>query len=578
MLKRIWLVFKRHKKTSFVVLLILVALAYFLFRHFHTNSTTVSYVNSTVTKGTLVSTISGTGQVSASNQVDLKPSVSGEVLKVAMVNGQEVQAGVILAQLDATEAYKSVRDAESNLASAKLSLEKLQQPADELSILQAENSLSQAQESKQNTIDDLEKAYNDGFSSISNAFLDLPTIISGLDSILYTFNSFNNNQNNINYYADAVKPYDESVELYHKSAEEDYQLARSAFDQSFTDYKTLTRSSDKGDIEAMLSETYQTAKNMSEAVKSANNLIQFYKDKLTEHGLRSQSLADTHLTSLNSYTSKINTQISSLFSSQNTIESDKEAITNADRSIAEKTASLTNLKAGADALDVQSQELSIQQKVNTLQDAREKLADYTIRAPFAGIIANLAVAKGETVGSSTVLASLLTKQKIAEVSLNEVDVAQVKVGQKATLGFDAVEGLSVTGEVIDLDIIGTVSQGVVSYNVKIGFDVDDERVKPGMSTSVNIITDSKQDVLLVPTTAIKTSGSSSYVEVLVNGQPQRKTVTTGLSNDENIEITSGLTEGEQIITQTISSQTKTTSSSQSNSSRNSIQGFMGPTR
>jgi len=72
-----------------------------------------------------------------------------------------------------------------------------------------------------------------------------------------------------------------------------------------------------------------------------------------------------------------------------------------------------------------------------------------------------------------------------------------------------------------------------------------------MSVSVNIIIESKADVLLAPLGAIKSAGADSYAEVLVEGALQKKTVTTGLSNDTMIEIVSGLNEGEQVVTQTI---------------------------
>jgi HlyD family secretion protein len=202
-------------------------------------------------------------------------------------------------------------------------------------------------------------------------------------------------------------------------------------------------------------------------------------------------------------------------------------------------------------LAVRNKKLAIQQKENDLTTAQQNLNDYSIKAPFAGLISVVNVSKGDEVSGSTVIAQLITQQKIAEITLNEIDTASVKVGQKATLAFDAVKDLSITGEVVEIDTIGTVNQGVVSFTIKIAFDVQDERVKPGMSVSANIITQSKADVWQVPLNAIKTQGDSSYVEVLVNNQPQQKTVTTGISNDSMIEIINGLTENDEVITQTI---------------------------
>lgn len=187
------------------------------------------------------------------------------------------------------------------------------------------------------------------------------------------------------------------------------------------------------------------------------------------------------------------------------------------------------------------------------------------------------------------MATLITKQRVAEISLNEVDVAQVKVGQKVTLTFDAIEDLSITGEVLEIDSIGAVSQGVVSYNVEIGFDTQDDRIKPGMSVSASIIIDVKQNVLLVPNSAVKSQGDVYYVETLTgitsvsqatanvsgitsNTAPGQQQIEIGSANDSYTEVTSGLNEGDTIISQTI---TGTTSGSSSAQRRNNFEGSSG---
>ncbi|MFA6410791.1 MAG: efflux RND transporter periplasmic adaptor subunit, partial [Candidatus Buchananbacteria bacterium] len=348
------------------------------------------------------------------------------------------------------------------------------------------------------------------------------------------------------------------------------------YDKNFADYKSASRFSDNETIEALLAKTYETTKDISEAIKNANNLIQFYKDTLSQRNLRPNAAADTHLATLSDYTSQANSHLTSLLAVKTSIKNNQEAIIDSDRTIAEKTASLADLKAGTDPLDIQSQEISVKQKENSLLDAYEKLADYSVKAPFAGVIASVEIEKGDSVTSATALATLITKQQIAEISLNEVDVAKVKIGQKATITFDAVTDLTITGQVVEIDEIGTVSQGVVSYNVKIAFDVQDQRVKPGMSLSVSIVTDSKQDVLVVPIGAVKTLGTESYVQILTNNQPERKTVVVGISSDTMSEIVSGLSEGDEVITQTItgaaSSSATNISSNKSNS--NAMRGIM----
>ena len=585
MFKKLFKAASAHKVISAIIFIIIAAGAYYGYGAIKGNASQTSYVLAAVQKGTIVSSISGSGQVSASNQVDTKPKASGDVIYVGVTSGQEVKAGTIIAIINSQDAQKAVRDAQANLDSARLSLAKLNQPADALSLMQAENALTQAQQSRQKADADLQKSYEDGFNTASNAFIDLPSIMAGLQDILFD-DSITTYVSNIDYYADAVKVYDEKANQYRDQANNTYQKARTEYAQNFEDYKSASRFSDTQTIESLISQTYDTTKDIAEAIRNAINLIQFYEDTLRLHDLKPQATADTHLTALNGYTGKTNSYLLNLLSSKTSIQNGKDSFQNADYSIAEKTASLEKLKSGADALDLQSQQLAIKQKENALLDAKEKLNDYIIRAPFDGVIVALDIKKGDAASSATAAATLITKQRIAEISLNEVDAAKVKTGQKATLTFDAIDGLSISGEVAQIDALGTVSQGVVSYNVKISFDTQDDRVKPGMSVSAQIITDVKQDALYVPNSAIKTANGSQYVQVLDQPQtssaaqisqgvtsllaPREITVQTGISNDTSTEITSGLKEGDQIISRTVSS-----SATQTTTQQNSLFGGGG---
>ncbi len=552
MFKKILQLALHHKIIAGIVALAVIGGGYYGYRAVVGSSGTTRYVSAAVEKGTLIVSVSGSGQVSASNQVDIKPKVSGDVVYLAVKNSQEVKSGALIAQLDATDAQKAVRDAEANLESAKLALEKLKQPADALSTLQAENALAQAKEAKDDAEAALKKAYDDGFNTVANAFLDLPTIMTGLNDTLFN-SDFRSGQWNIDYYSDSVKIYDDKVLKYKDDANNSYQTARTAYDKNFDDYKVTTRYSNSAQLEALLNETYDTTKAIAEAIKSANNLIQFYKDKLTELNLKPDAKADAALSNLSTYTGKANTHLLNLLSIQNTIKNSSDTIVNSDRTIAEKTEYLNKLKAGPDVLDIQSQELAIKQRENALLDAKEKLAYYFIRAPLNGVIAKLDIKEGDPVSPSTVITTFISKQKIAEISLNEVDVTKVKVGNKATITFDAIPDLSITGEVAEIDTVGTVTQGVVTYAVKIVFDTQDERVKPGMSMSAAIVTDVKQNVLLVPNSAVKQQSDVSYVEIFAGETqtPSRQNVQTGLSNDTLTEITNGLREGDKVVTQTI---------------------------
>jgi len=572
----------RNKKLVGFIALILLGGGYFGYKIFKGNGKETRYVLASVEKGAVIVSVSGSGQVSASDQIDIKSKANSEVAAVYIEKGGEVKAGKLILKLDDTDFQKAVRDAQTSLETAKLELEKLLAP-DEITLLQAENSLDQAKQSKQNSKDDLEKKYGDAFDNITNVFLDLPKVMSGLQAVLFGAD-FNGVISNLDYYSNAAKTYDERAIGYKDDAYNAYQKARKEYDQNFQDYKATNEFSDKSVIEALINQTYQTTKSINEALKEANNLIQFYEDKFTEHNLKPQAFADTHLLSLNTYMSKTNTHLLNLSSIESAIQTNKEAIADAEKLIEEKELSLAKMKAGPDELDIRSKKIAIQQKEDALITAKQNLAECYITASFDGIVAAIEVKKGDSVSAGTALASIITKQKITEISLNEVDITKIKVGQKATLTFDAVEGLSIAGTVLEIDTLGTVTQGVVTYNVKIGFGTQDERAKPGMSVSAAIITDSKQNVLSVPNSAVKTSGDTYYVEMLNQSvlnksllnsaaissgipsktPPSEQSIEIGLANDSVTEITSGLKEGDMVIVRTVSStSTSTTQNGQS---------------
>ncbi|MDD2697118.1 MAG: efflux RND transporter periplasmic adaptor subunit, partial [Candidatus Pacebacteria bacterium] len=475
----------QHKLISAIAILVVIIGVYFGYQGLSKNKNTVRYATAQVSRGTLIVSVSGSGQVSALDQADVKSKVSGDVTYVGVAKDDTVKKGTLLVLLDKTDAQKTVNNAQISLQQTQLALDKMRGTTTDEGTIVGE---------KEKAVNNLNKAYSDGFSNVANAFLDFPTIMSGLQDILFGYD-FTSNQWNIDYYASAVRIYDEKSLQYRDDAYGKYQIARQEYNQNFQDYKSVSRFPDNATMESLINETYQTTKDMSEAIKSIINLIQFYQDKLIERNLKVQSLSNTHLSSLSGYASKTNSYLSSFFSSQNSIQNYKEAVINAD-------------------FNLQDQEIKLEQAKETLADAESKLADYSIYSPFDGIVASINVENGDSVSGSTVLVNLITRQKIAEISLNEVDAANVKVGQKATLTFDALSDVTLTGKVSDVDTVGTVSQGVVSYGVKIVFDTQDDRVKSGMSVTADIITDSKQDVLLVPNSAVKSQGSSSYVELV----------------------------------------------------------------
>lgn len=511
--------YSNHKKTAILIGLVIIFIIWKIYSSLTSTAGEIKYVTANVVKGTIVASVSGSGQVSSSNQLDLKPKATGDVTYIGVVSGQHVKAGTLLVSLDASDARKAVRDAEISLASANLALKKLK-----------------IQNSAENISADLMKAYDDGFSAVSDTFIDLPDTLLGIQSLLNS-SSFSEN---------VIRGNGNTALSYRSKAETLYYQAQNSFEKNRINFSKVDRNSPRADIESIINETYNTTHVLSDAVKNLKNLVDF----LVQDSGRAADYT-TSQSALASYTSSTDGHLSSLSSAKSNINNYKD----------------TSVNSG---FDIESSVLSVKQKENALSDAKDKLSDYYVYAPFDGVVAKIPVKKLDSVNSSTTVATFIADQNIAEIPLNEVDIAKVKIGQKATLTFDAIPDLTITGTTSEMDTVGTVSQGVVTYNIKIGFDMNDERVKPNMSVSAAIITDTVNDAIYVPNSAVKSRNGKSYVEVFTTplvaistpaaGTPSKiapiqKPVEIGLANDYFTQIISGIEEGEQVVSRTIASTT-----------------------
>lgn len=527
-----------HKIISTIAIIVILGGGYWGYQKITTPPGVTRYVTSKVTAGTIIASITDSGQVSASNQINVTPQVSGTLTAVNVKPGESVSTGQTLFVIDDTSAEQAVRDAEIGVQNANLALQKLQ-------LQDSTDSLNTTEE----------EAYETGFTSVSNTFLDLPTITNGINNMF--FQSTNGtNQQNVDWYAEQVTSTETAQAMTYKQDFMDaYNLASTAYTKNFSDYKTISRTSDDATIDGLISETYDTTKLIADEIQAGSNYIDFVDSTLQKYNFKIPTIITTQEASLSTYTSEINSHLSDLLSAETTISTSKNAFPSSD-------------------LDTQSAQIAVEQANNTLLDAKQTLANCYVTAPFGGIISSVPVIVGDTASSGTTLATIITSKDLATVTLSEVDVAKIALGDQATLTFDAIPNLTIAGQVTEIDSVGTVSSGVVNYNVQISFDAtNDGGVKPGMSVNADIITAVKQNVLTVPNGAIKTQGGVSYVQTFsaplaaalpgVQGSPsatppKSQIVTTGISNDTSTEIVSGLNAGDIIVTKTIAPSTTTT--------------------
>ncbi len=232
----------------------------------------------------------------------------------------------------------------------------------------------------------------------------------------------------------------------------------------------------------------------------------------------------------------------SLKQAQTQFERDQVALEQAQRNLD------TSMRTAQAQLD--SSQTAFDQATRNLEKAR-------LYAPFDGIVAQVGFGVGDSAGSGTAITIVDLSQLQVKVTIAEVDVAKIKAGQTAQMTLDALPGMTYNAKVLAIGPVATVTQGVVNYPVTVAITNNDGQVKPGMTANLAIAVDQRENVLLVPLRAVRTLGNQKTVTVEYKGQSIAVPVTTGLSNDQYVEITSpGIQEGDQVsIQQTQTRQT-----------------------
>ncbi len=642
--------FLKKKWLWILVAVVATGGGYWWYSSSKTSSTATRYALAAVTKDTIVTTVNGTGQVSGNRQLDVKPRAGARVTKVLAKVGDKVTAGQQLVELDRTDALKAVRDAQQSVQDARISLqsaqlqyEKSKQPNDAVALLQAQNSLDKAKRDYETlkagpTEYELSQAQADVDAQAKNIRMSsdgtMPQVVRDeYDQYVATLQSIQQAMYKSVQDADGILGVDKPVvkigltrmfSILNDAAEYKVRASYDMANKAVQDSKALVDKLDLSDEKVENIEAASAAVDAALDTTSAmlDDMVDALQATLTSSDL-SQSDLDSLKSLIDSDKTSVNSKITSLLNQQQAVQQAKDSfdsatinyqkavnslnnlkagptaadLATAQEKVQEAQAQVDKLKAGADPIDLKIAQNSVDRSASSLraaelklQDANQELTYYSVAAPFDGIVAKIPIQEDEDVSAGTAVATLVTSQQMAVISLNEVDAAKIQVGQKATMTFDAIDGLTMTGEVAQVSPVGTVSQGVVSYEVQVGFDAQDDRVKSGMSVTTAIVTQVKSDVLTVPNSAVKTQGEMSYVETLEgvkrsssstsdyltsDATPSRITVQTGISNDTLTEIVSGLKEGDVIVTQTIKSGTAQTATNGSSNANVFRMGAMG---
>ncbi|KKP59225.1 MAG: hypothetical protein UR54_C0030G0003 [Candidatus Roizmanbacteria bacterium GW2011_GWA2_34_18] len=223
-----------------------------------------------------------------------------------------------------------------------------------------------------------------------------------------------------------------------------------------------------------------------------------------------------------------------------------------------------------------SQQKAIEQTQSSLNSAwySYQQASPIIYAPISGTVSGLSLQIGSVINSQSSSNTSATTNKIANIktdalptlsiNLTEIDIPKIKIGDKATITFDAFSDKTFTGKVISIDTVGSVSSGVTNYPTVILLDTKSNTILPNMGVTANIITNTKDEVLLIPSSAVKSDeNGNNYVQILKNGKPDNQNIEIGLVSDSQTEITSGLNVGDTVITSTTQTTSPSTQQTQS---------------
>jgi len=488
-----------------IILLVVLVVGYFIFNGKSKNgSIQIGYA----TKQNLVETVLTTGQVVSGTDLNLSFQGSGVVRKVLVKEGDKVYQGQTLSYLDQATALATLTSAQGAYGQAKASYDKLINGATNEDIQVYQNAVLTAKIN-------LDNSYNGALNTLNTAHT----------SVYNAFSTVNTLQN------DYFGAYDqESIKV--------------------RDNKNIL--GDKVEDGKLVMSTASGADNIDKAIvrfianlNGALNSMQIIRDQC-DQGIYYSSVSATDKTSLDTHKTSITTSLSNLNTLQNSIASYKVALKTAEDNLAIK-----KVKPRQEDIDLaKAQLLSAQGQVDA---ANAALGNLIIRAPEAGTITQVDIKVGE---QATAMKTVIVLQDVgnlhAEADVSEANIASLNLGQSIDYTFDALgSDQHFAGKVLTINPASTVVSGVVNYLVKGSFE-NVPNIKPGMTANMTISVAKKDNVLAVPSTAVINKNNKQYVRVI--DDPGARTyheveVKTGLQADGGlVEIISGLSEGQQIIT------------------------------
>jgi RND family efflux transporter MFP subunit len=530
-----------------------------------------------VTRGPLVLSIAATGKIEPRQQAELSFGEStGRVSAVPVAEGDLVEQGAVLVQLDTRQLSAEVAAAQAALAQAQADLQGLRDGATPEQIAAAKAQVAAAQGALQQTAGSVTAAdVAAARATLDQARAKLATLQGAPngDALATAQAALAEAQANLDRQRSALSAAKEQANRAVERGANALREAQAAYAQARRDQQRAI--DDDRDPRTGAPLTDSAKESYLNATATAERAMQDADTALAQARVDYENAKQDEIAGLADAEAKVaqaQAQLNTLLKPNAedlaaakaqlaTAEARLAQLTGAQRqgalatqqgNLAAAQAQLDELLSDPTSSDLARAEAKVAQAQAQLQQAQIKLDDATLRAPFAGAVAELNVTPGEQIGQQAPVTLLDVSRYQVKVTVDEVDVARVAVGQPAEVLIDALGAPALTGTVKRIAPQSEAGKSVTSYEVTIEIDPRGRPIKPGMTASASIIGERRDGVLRVPAAAVRTENGASVVSVIATGKDGKRTVSTvpvelGLRAGDQVEIRGGLTEGQQVL-------------------------------
>jgi multidrug efflux pump subunit AcrA (membrane-fusion protein) len=316
-------------------------------------------------------------------------------------------------------------------------------------------------------------------------------------------------------------------------------------------YGTVTQS-DINSLASSFNSQKSSLTTILDSIQGTQQKIRSEKLELTSTGISTETDSDTALATLEDTENELEIVQSSLgqLIIQNQIEENELAMTidvneiKVDKAFAEHD----KLIAGPRNVDIAALQAKVSREQADYNQALKELNDTTLTAPASGIITKINFEVGENITTQDDAVTMMADKLQITTNISETDITKVEIQDKVDITFDAFPADKIfEGEIVSIDPAETVVQGVIYYEAKIIFDPQGLDVKSGMTANLDILTESKQDVLTIPPQAINYEDNKIFVFIIQDNEKVRREIKTGLEGENQVEVLEGILEGDKVL-------------------------------